>query len=556
MNSDSQKIRECFELVIISFEENLNQAQSSRLNDLLRDRMIRNFYLDLIELCFGLNEMPWTQVSNSPFLLPSTWQLLARYEKEAEIAKLPIESKPVELVEDVRKRKAQLKTAKKKTPLSLWISFGSLVAVMMLFLYIAHLPHAKPVAEVLDMLDAQWDMPLQKGDTFYSRGSVYTLRQGYAKIGLEDGVVICLESPVQFSFDSYNKLNLKHGRITATVPRSAIGFVVTTPNSQIIDLGTEFGVFVTLARETEVHLFRGKVNLLSSFFRDADQTQILNQGQAVIIDSDSRILPIQLTRNGFVKDIDSQHGIVWRGEPIDLADIVGGGNGLGTGLRGSSIDPADGRWHSLSALLTQDFNQPSQKPFEAGYRPVLSSPFVDGVFVPDGAQAPVIVSSSGHIFEEVPLTSGEFWHGVVYWDAARGRSIVFNDELFGTSQKPALLMHANVGITFDLEAIRRNFSGRSITEFVSFYGISDAYADKKVEPSADFWVLVDGHIRFSKKNMTVLQSGTVQIPIYQSDRFLTLVTTEGENNFSAEQHGKGPTFNDWCVWGSPVLIVK
>mgnify|MGYP006253739125 FL=1 len=64
------------------------------------------------------------------------------------------------------------------------------------------------------------------------------------------------------------------------------------------------------------------------------------------------------------------------GDGLDLADIVGGGNGTGNGAKGHGLDPRSSKlqtryFGALGNVVTNKFN-PS--PFD----------FVDGVFIPDG----------------------------------------------------------------------------------------------------------------------------------------------------------------------------
>ena len=64
------------------------------------------------------------------------------------------------------------------------------------------------------------------------------------------------------------------------------------------------------------------------------------------------------------------------GDGLDLADIVGGGNGTGNGAKGHGLDPRSAKvqtrnFGALGNVVTNKFN-PS--PFD----------FVDGVFIPDG----------------------------------------------------------------------------------------------------------------------------------------------------------------------------
>lgn len=85
------------------------------------------------------------------------------------------------------------------------------------------------------------------------------LDEGMIKLRLDSQVLAVIRAPATFRVDRFNHLHLDAGKVVAVVPREAIGFRVVTPDAHIIDLGTEFGVKVDEGRDTEVHVFKGKV---------------------------------------------------------------------------------------------------------------------------------------------------------------------------------------------------------------------------------------------------------------------------------------------------------
>jgi hypothetical protein len=87
--------------------------------------------------------------------------------------------------------------------------------------------------------------------------------------------------------------------------------------------------------------------------------------------------------------------------------------------------------------------------------------------------------------------------------------------------------------------------GFEITQFKAVCGVSDEAG--KGANKADFWVLVDGQKRFEAKG---LQSGTgfreISIPLNSQDRFLTLVSTDGDLS---------PNY-DWGFFALPRLEIE
>jgi len=129
----------------------------------------------------------------------------------------------------------------------------------------------------------------------------------------------------------------------ATIPSQALGFTISTPNAKVIDLGTEFGVKAGLRGETELHVIKGKTILISGSGTDSQAKHEVSEGQAREVASAGVVRNISLKTRGFIRRIQSETSFIWRGQPeINLADIIGGGNGLGTGRLNVGIDPASG----------------------------------------------------------------------------------------------------------------------------------------------------------------------------------------------------------------------
>ena len=90
-------------------------------------------------------------------------------------------------------------------------------------------------------------------------------------------------------------------------------------------------------------------------------------------------------------------------------------------------------------------------------------------------------------------------------------------------------LHANKGITFDLEAIRRANPGWKIVRFRSVAGNTDKGLRKKGHSVfADLWVFVDGEVRFQRREINPYNGAMpAVIPLGDKDRFLTLAATDG-----------------------------
>ena len=230
------------------------------------------------------------------------------------------------------------------------------------------------------------------------------------------------------------------------------------------------------------------------------------------------------------------------GEGLNLADIVGGGNGVGTGTYRNGIDPRNAKvqtrnFGNLGNVVTNTF---SPSAFE----------FIDGVFVPDGdnGKAEIPVSSTGVSITGLPKTSGKAWDMIRNGPVASQHSPELDGINFTKDGHSLLVLHANAGLTFDLEAMRKaaqsseSSSGMPDTEslatlrFTAKLGYFGAVGNN----FADAWVFVDGKkaADFQKlRRADGLQM--IDVELSASARFLTLVSTDGGNGYGMDQIGFG-----------------
>lgn len=548
---DSEKRKKCRDLLILSLEGELTTEQNACLNDLLEDAALRRYYLDFIELIQYLKDIHWPEENLVPVLDQSLWQLLAQDEKEAQPLVLPSEQPPIELITDVRQRKTQLKSPQRKIPANFWLSLGSLAAVVMLLSYIAHRPHvpAQPVAVLEDSLEARWETPLDSDARFYAASSSsYTLLKGYAKIRFDTGAMIHLESPAKFVLDSADHMRLHYGSLVAFIPDASSGFVVDTPTCRIVDLGTEFGVGITDRGETEVQMFSGKASLTSAVRGHGRETQLLTEGQARMVDTAGRVSIVPFAPNAFVRGINSQMQIVWRGQmELDLADMVGGGNGLGTGTPGAGIDPATGTMRNLfdqSAILT--------RPASHRFAVTPEFDFVDSVFIPGFDQGPSLIASTGLTCDEIPLTSAQYW-GYPFngaWHEGAGvprHTLILDGVRLDQNDVRALTLHPNMGLTFDLQRIRRSLPGPRPVRLRARVGLSETIAHfVDADPESEVWVLLDGRVRL-RQRIRLREGGfDINVPLRPADQFLSLAVTDANQDVAYK----------WVVFVNPVIELE
>ncbi|MCA9238961.1 MAG: hypothetical protein KDA37_02125 [Planctomycetales bacterium] len=90
-------------------------------------------------------------------------------------------------------------------------------------------------------------------------GQKISLESGVVELLLSSGAKVTIEGPARFEATSALEATLELGRIAAAAPRVARGYTVLTPTSELVDIGTQFGVLVDEVGDSELHVFDGDV---------------------------------------------------------------------------------------------------------------------------------------------------------------------------------------------------------------------------------------------------------------------------------------------------------
>ena len=220
--------------------------------------------------------------------------------------------------EAIGSRYAQLSSAAKTIPSTPWpwkavlpatfVAFAVTVLVVAMQLAPWGLPDGEkePAAafwQLTQAAGARWDsgQQLRVGD----RRGVQRLQlaAGLVEVSLDNGVRAILSGPADLELvDSMNAW-LHRGRVVFRVPPNAIGYKLETADANVIDLGTEFGVYSTESNGTEVQVYEGEVvtevksdasSPWSEAAKGPSHTQRLQGGQAVRIGRDAFTTPEEL----------------------------------------------------------------------------------------------------------------------------------------------------------------------------------------------------------------------------------------------------------------------
>ncbi|HOQ04899.1 MAG TPA: FecR domain-containing protein [Anaerohalosphaeraceae bacterium] len=561
----NQSIRkELAELIQMELDGTLTDEQFNRLCFLLKSYPeARRYYGRTISIIAIFHEPGGIQPAHTETMTDPSgssldaafWRELALNEQTA--APVPIEKmeKPADIPPAAGRAAGPPYRVSRLSLYSLLVSSAALI-LLISYALLGPAGRGVEVATLTETLNVRWASPergLREGMRLSTQSKPLRLAEGIAVIQFDNGSRAVLEGPADFTLLTDDQIQLRTGRLFASVPKTAVGFTVSTPFSKIIDLGTEFGIKAD-PDGMEVHVMAGKTMMISGPAKESKNQYEIREGFAKAVNAAGDVLDIALKKEAFVRRVNPQTQFVWRGQNVNLADIVGGGSGFGTGRIEAGIDPLNGQ---KVEKITPRYSIKGSGRYEL----VPWNPFVDGVFVPDPSSKPVVVSSRGDVFEECPATNGEFWteitNGGQLSDPVELSSPQFrlDGQVYGTADKPAIFMHANLGITFDLEAIRRTLANLKISRFTALAGISEN--GPRRSPYADFWVLVDGQVRFCRRGADGTEIYSIDVDLKESDRFLTLAVTDGGREKCLWIDGQPYVLDgDWGLFALPQLHLR
>jgi len=218
------------------------------------------------------------------------------------------------------------------------------------------------------------------------------------------------------------------------------------------------------------------------------------------------------------------------GRGINLADVVGGGNGMGTGRKGFGLDARTGK--------TQERPFGDLGNVKPGNYAKVDHKFIDGVFVPADAESQV--SSTGVKVTGLPANSGKAWDMIRNGPVSSQYSTTLGAVDYNTADHSMIGLHANAGITFDLVAIRQAMTGehaglanRPETTALRFTATA-GYGGRLEEPSAEFHIFLNGELQ-QHQIIGRHDAVPIQLSIPLSAQWLTLISTDGGNGYGHDQ---------------------
>lgn len=144
-----------------------------------------------------------------------------------------------------------------------WLSAAAAIAFFASTIYLINTGDSQPtVATLIEAENCRWsgsELPTAEGAKL-GAGRL-ALTEGMATIRFDSGATVTLEAPTTLDIASSMRARLIEGSVVADVPDSAHGFTIDTADTEVIDLGTRFGVTTTDLGSAHVFVFEGEVEV-------------------------------------------------------------------------------------------------------------------------------------------------------------------------------------------------------------------------------------------------------------------------------------------------------
>lgn len=144
-------------------------------------------------------------------------------------------------------------------------------------------------------------------------GSRLEVLNGTVELTFASGVRGILRGPADLTLHREDLLYLARGTGWFEVPKEAVGFKVNTPDLNLTDLGTEFGVISRPDFLDEVHVFEGRVEVVNRYGLKMQET--ITAGKARMAGPAGRWREIPLRRDRFLSTLPTI-GQPWLGEAV------------------------------------------------------------------------------------------------------------------------------------------------------------------------------------------------------------------------------------------------
>jgi len=166
-------------------------------------------------------------------------------------------------------------------------------------------PTAPPLGKWIAQAACVWQQPPSLPNGMFNAGMI-KLTSGAAELRFDSGTNVILEGPCELLVSTADSARLLAGKVHVNVMEVSNGFLLETPEAQIIDEGTQYAVALD-SLATEIHVFDGSV-IWTPTAADADFEDRIATGEArrYLRREPGRSFRIPFGQRQFVRRIDEQ----------------------------------------------------------------------------------------------------------------------------------------------------------------------------------------------------------------------------------------------------------
>jgi hypothetical protein len=173
-------------------------------------------------------------------------------------------------------------------------------------------PAGEIVAQITGTRDCRWADGLT-GVGFGSPlhvGQTLDLQNGLVELTFKNRARMVLEGPATFMVSGDNQATLVTGRMSAAVPRTVVGFTVSTHRLAINDPGAQFGLVAYANGDSEVHVFNGslRARAIDTRGREVDSIRLASSEAARLTTSAASFSRFSADGDHFVRTLERSIG--------------------------------------------------------------------------------------------------------------------------------------------------------------------------------------------------------------------------------------------------------
>lgn len=169
-------------------------------------------------------------------------------------------------------------------------------------------------ATITSIVSAVWENNSPPSLEITPNSPAISLKSGLMELTFASGVRTIIEGPASIKVDGRNEASMQAGRLVADVPKGAEGFTVNYAAGKVVDLGTEFSLYIAEDSPlAEVGVFKGEVEIYnandSSPIRITQNQAMRHGGEGV-----DAYRSIPFDHQAYIRDIPS-HEFKWSLDP-------------------------------------------------------------------------------------------------------------------------------------------------------------------------------------------------------------------------------------------------